>query len=133
MASLVLLMDYTSQDLKLSTSTLVAVTACTDAHDLWTTETGAALAQRIISLQVPEQALIDFITGPVLNQHIREFLSSSTSARYLESPDLGSSTLSPPGLAGYEHVAAALKWAIKMAEVCNSCLYEGFSPLNAVD
>lgn len=133
MASLLLLACCTSQEFKLSTPMLVAVTACTDTHDSWTTETGAALAQRIISSQVPEQRLMDFITGPVLNQQVREILSSPTGAVYLESPHPGSSSSSSSsdsttGLADYEHVAAVLKWAIEMAKVCSSCLYDGLSP-----
>ncbi|OAA46266.1 tRNA nucleotidyltransferase [Metarhizium rileyi] len=117
LASLALLSSRL-QDLKLPLSTLIAVTAHTDPHDLWTTKFGTILAQRVLASQIPGKRLADFITGPVLNQHIRVMVPSPNASGYSAYlSEFGS--IAASNLAEHEHTAAVLHWAIRMTEETN--------------
>ncbi|EFZ01474.2 hypothetical protein MAA_02703 [Metarhizium robertsii ARSEF 23] len=93
----------------------LAVTAYADPGDLWTTETAARLAQRILSLQLSGQGLTNFIIGPVLNQHVRLILSSPTGGDP-SANSRASGSVAALDLAEYENAAAVLNWAIRMTE-----------------
>ncbi|KAK9445887.1 tRNA nucleotidyltransferase [Metarhizium brunneum] len=130
LASLVVLL-HRLNNLRLPTSTLVAVTAYADPGDLWTTETAARLAQRILSLQLSGQGLTNFIIGPVLNQHVRLILSSPT-GRDPSVNSRASGSVAALDLAEYENAAAVLNWAIRMTEVCGLCSFDLVAPCTAV-
>lgn len=130
LASLVVLL-HRLKNPRLPTSTLVAVTAYTDPGDLWTTETAARLAQRILSLQLSGQGLTNFIIGPVLNQHVRLILSSPTGGDP-SANSRASGSVAALDLAEYENAAAVLNWAIRMTEVCGLCSFDLVAPCTAV-
>ncbi|KAG5985324.1 hypothetical protein E4U55_006096 [Claviceps digitariae] len=112
-----LLLQYTTESVKLSTLSLAHTAAYTNSHNNWTTKPAAVFANRIMDLQLrrnkPHNLITDMLAVDIPRPRLQEFSNSDSS----ESSAINMLTsTSLKCIDNWQKFATVLEWALQRAE-----------------
>ncbi|KPM40086.1 hypothetical protein AK830_g6462 [Neonectria ditissima] len=114
-----------TQPYNIDDSTLLTVVAFTDSRDPWTTKKASSLALDLLSAQLSDKKLADFVIGPILQTFLKPLFAKSSlrttasgrPAHYQTVPD---KSPQPGKISSWKDHApwavSTLRWAINLSE-----------------